>query len=57
MSMDAQDWRNIASVFMAGAVRQRQYSYNTERQQQAEALEAQAARCEEIARAEEARHE
>jgi hypothetical protein len=49
MSMTSKDWRDMASVFLAGAERQRQYCYNTERQQQAESLEAQARRCEQLA--------
>lgn len=39
----------MASVYRAGAAQQRVYGYNMERQQQAEALEAQARRCDEIA--------
>lgn len=49
MAMSPRDWTDMASVFRAGARTHRQYSYNNDRQQDAEALEAQAKRCEEIA--------
>jgi ABC-type Zn2+ transport system substrate-binding protein/surface adhesin len=48
--MDAQDWADLATVFRAGADRSRDWTMNTERQQNAEILDAQADRCEEIAR-------
>jgi hypothetical protein len=48
--MDAQDWADLATVFRAGADRSRGWTMNRERQQNAEILDAQADRCEEIAR-------
>jgi hypothetical protein len=48
--MDARDWYDLASVFRAGAERSRGWNMNIERQQQAEVLDAQADRCEEIGR-------
>lgn len=50
MSMSPRDWLALASVYQAGADNQRAYEVNTERQQQAGALEAMAARCEELSR-------
>lgn len=50
MSMDAQDWADLASVYRAGAGRARGWCFNTGRQQDADILEAQAERCDEIAR-------
>lgn len=50
MSMDAQDWADLASVYRAGAERARGWPYNNDRQQDAEILEVQADRCDEIAR-------
>lgn len=50
MSMSPRDWLDLASVYQAGADAQRAYEMNTERQQQADALEAMAARCEELSR-------
>jgi hypothetical protein len=47
--MTKQDWLDMASVYRAGAERSRQWSYNASRQQDAEVLEAQAERCEQIA--------
>jgi hypothetical protein len=47
--MSRQDWLDLASVYDAGAKRSRQWSYNIERQQQAEVLDAMAERCREIA--------
>lgn len=47
--MDARDWLDMASVYQAGADQQRDYELNIERQQQADALEAMAARCEQLA--------
>jgi len=38
--MDEAYWRRMARVYRARADQQRGYSYNTERQQQADALEA-----------------
>lgn len=46
---DSDTFADLASVFRAGARIHRQYSDNTDRQQDAEALDAQAKRCEEIA--------
>jgi hypothetical protein len=48
--MDAQDWRDLGSVHRAGAARARSWSHNTALQQHAAILEAQADRCDEIAR-------
>jgi hypothetical protein len=48
--MDAQDWTDLASVYQAGSDRARGWAFNTDRQQEAEILEAQADRCREIAR-------
>lgn len=48
--MDSQDWRNMASVFRAGADRAYGWVFNTDRIQDGDILEAQAGRCEEIAR-------
>lgn len=48
--MDSQDWRNMGSVFRAGSRRAAGWVYNSDRQQDAEILQAQAERCEEIAR-------
>lgn len=48
--MDAQDWQDLASVFRAGAERARGWSHNTAMQLQAEVLDTQADRCDEIAR-------
>jgi hypothetical protein len=48
--MDARDWYDMASVFRAGAARSRGWTMNVEREQQAEVLDAQADRCEEIGR-------
>ena len=50
MSMDAQDWADLAGVYQAGARRARGWVFNSDRQQDAEILEAQADKCEEIAR-------
>jgi hypothetical protein len=50
MSMDAQDWADLATVYQAGSDRARGWSGNPDRQQDAEILEAQADRCREIAR-------
>jgi hypothetical protein len=50
MSMDARDWAGLASVYRAGAERSRGWPFNADRQQDAEVLEAQADRCDEIAR-------
>lgn len=55
--MMSQYWLDMASVYMAGAVRSRGWVYNIERQQQAEVLEAMAARCVELAEGPEARAE
>ena len=48
--MDAQDWADLATVYRAGARRAAGWCFNADRQQDAEILEAQADRCEEIAR-------
>lgn len=48
--MTPQDWTDLASVFQAGSDRARSWSHNSAMQQHAEILEAQADRCEEIAR-------
>lgn len=50
MAMDVKDWQDMASVFRAGAERARGWEFNAGRQQDAEILDAQAGRCEEIAR-------
>lgn len=47
--MTPQDWRDLGSVYRAGARRAKQWSHNTDRQQDAEILEAQADRCDQIA--------
>jgi hypothetical protein len=47
--MTPRDWRDMASVYQAGADQQRGYVFNIERQQQAESLDAMALRCEELA--------
>jgi hypothetical protein len=39
MSIDVQDWLDMASVYSAGALKQRGFSNNTGRQQQADALD------------------
>lgn len=49
MAMTWKDWQDLASVYRAGADRARQWEFNADRQQDAEVLEAQAKRCEEIA--------
>jgi hypothetical protein len=48
--MDAADWYDLASVYRAGADRARGWCFNGDRQQDADILEAQADRCEEIGR-------
>lgn len=48
--MDARDWEDLASVYRAGAHRARGWVMNLDRQQDADILDAQADRCEEIAR-------
>jgi hypothetical protein len=48
--MNAQDWANLASVFRAGQERAAGWSSNTAMIQHAAILEAQADRCEAIAR-------
>jgi len=50
MPTDARDWADLASVFRAGAGRARGWVHNSGRQQAAEILDAQADRCDEIAR-------
>jgi hypothetical protein len=50
MPMDSKDWQDLASVYRAGAGRARGWSLNSDRQQDAEILDAQADRCDEIAR-------
>jgi hypothetical protein len=45
-----QDWADLASVYRAGADRARGWIMNNDRQQDAEILDAQADRCDEIAR-------
>lgn len=50
MAMDVKDWQDLASVFRAGAGRARGWVWNSDRQQDAEILDAQADRCDEIAR-------
>lgn len=50
MAMDAQDWADLASVYRAGADRARGWPFNNDRQQDSGILEAQADRCDEIAR-------
>jgi hypothetical protein len=50
MAMDSKDWQDLASVYRAGADRARGWTFNGDRQQDAEILDAQAGRCEEIAR-------
>lgn len=52
--MTPQDWRDMASVFRAGATRASQWSHNADRQQEAEVLRAQAGRCDQIAQEREA---
>jgi hypothetical protein len=47
--MNAQDWRDMASVYEAGAKCARTWTYNRDRQQEAEVLDAMAGRCREIA--------
>jgi hypothetical protein len=47
--MTSEDWRDLASVYKAGAASARQWSHNTGKQQDAEILEAQAERCEQVA--------
>jgi hypothetical protein len=47
--MSQRDWQDMASVYQAGADQQRGYIMNIERQQQAQSLDAMAARCEELA--------
>jgi hypothetical protein len=48
--MTPQDWYDLASVYRAGADRARGWVMNIDRQQDADILDAQADRCEEIAR-------
>lgn len=50
MAMSWLDWNDLASVYRAGADRARGWSHNSGMQQHAEILEAQADRCDEIAR-------
>lgn len=50
MAMNVKDWQDMASVFRAGAGRARGWFLNSDRQQDAEILDAQADRCDEIAR-------
>ena len=50
MPMDVKDWQDLASVYRAGAGRARGWSHNSAMQQQAEVLDAQAGRFDEIAR-------
>jgi hypothetical protein len=47
--MTSQDWQDLASVYRAGADESRQWVYNASRKQDADVLDAQAGRCEEIA--------
>jgi hypothetical protein len=49
MSMSPHDWIDLASVYQAGADRARRWSRNSDRQQDADILEAQADRCKQIA--------
>jgi hypothetical protein len=44
--MDAQDWRDMAKVYWAGAQQARTWSHNTGMQQQARILEAMTTECE-----------
>lgn len=48
--MDVKDWYDLASVYRAGAERAFGWSHNSAMQIQAEVLETQADRCDEIAR-------
>jgi hypothetical protein len=48
--MSAQDWSDLGLVFRAGAHRARGWSFNADRQQDADILDAQADQCMEIAR-------
>jgi hypothetical protein len=50
MAMSADDWQDLASVYRAGAERARGWAYNDDAQRDAQVLDAQADRCEEIAR-------
>lgn len=50
MAMDVKDWQDMASVYRAGAGRASGWGHNSAMQQQAEVLDAQADRCDEIAR-------
>jgi len=50
MAMDSKDWQDLASVYRTGAARARGWGWNSDRQQDAGILDAQADRCEEIAR-------
>ena len=50
MAMDSGDWKDLASVYRAGAERARGWVFNNDMQTQAEVLDAQADRCLEIAR-------
>lgn len=49
MSMSPRDWRDLATVFEAGAKKCVQYSYNTDQQLRAACLHKMRDRCEEIA--------
>jgi hypothetical protein len=50
MAMDVKDWQDLASVFRAGAGQARGWVLNSAMQQHAGILDAQADRCDEIAR-------
>lgn len=50
MTMSVKDWQDLASVYRAGAERAFGWSHNSAMQIQAEVLDYQAARCDEIAR-------
>jgi hypothetical protein len=49
MSMSPRDWQDLASVYRAGAERSRAWAPDMSRLQEAEALDAMAQRCHEIA--------